>query len=63
LVGPGLTEHGLRVTFAAARKRERRATDSEVAAAIGDRNTRIGAHYTRHIEKSSKSSRRSASPK
>jgi integrase len=50
LVGPGLTEHGLRVTFAAARKREARASDSEVAAALGDRDTRMGAHYTRHVE-------------
>jgi integrase len=49
-VGAGLTEHGLRATFAAARKRERRASDSEVAAALGDRDTRMGAHYTRHIE-------------
>lgn len=50
LIGAGLTEHGLRATFAAARKRERRASDSEVAAALGDRDTRMGAHYTRHIE-------------
>jgi integrase len=50
LVGSGLTEHGLRATFAAARKREQRASDSEVAAALGDRDTRMGAHYTRHIE-------------
>jgi integrase len=50
LVGPGLTEHGLRVTFAAARKREVGANDSQVAAALGDRDTRMGAHYTRHVE-------------
>jgi integrase len=50
LVGPGLTEHGLRVTFAAARKREAQANDSQVAAALGDRDTRMGAHYTRHVE-------------
>jgi integrase len=50
LVGPGLTEHGLRATFAAARKREEGANDSQVAAALGDRDTRMGAHYTRHVE-------------
>jgi integrase len=50
LVGPGLTEHGLRATFAAARKREVGANDSQVAAALGDRDTRMGAHYTRHVE-------------
>ncbi|MGY3609122.1 MULTISPECIES: hypothetical protein [unclassified Bradyrhizobium] len=50
LVGEGLTMHGLRVTFAAARKRETGATDEEVAAALGDRDKRMGAHYTRHVE-------------
>jgi integrase len=50
LVGAGLTEHGLRATFAAARKREQRASDSEVAAALGDRDPRMGAHYSRHVE-------------
>ena len=50
LVGAGLTEHGLRATFAAARKREQRASDSEVAAALGDRDSRMGAHYSRHVE-------------
>jgi integrase len=50
LVGDGLTLHGLRVTFAAARKREEGATDEQVAAALGDRDARMGAHYTRHVE-------------
>ena len=50
LVGKGLTEHGLRATFAAARKREAGANDSQVAAALGDRDSRMGAHYTRHVE-------------
>ena len=50
VLGPGLTEDGLRATFAAARKREVGANDSQVAAALGDRDTRMGAHYTRHVE-------------
>lgn len=51
IVLPGkITPHGLRVTFAAARKRETGATDEEVAAALGDRDRRMGAHYTRHVE-------------
>jgi integrase len=50
LVGPGLTEHGLRVTFAAEIKRVTGANDDQVAAALGDRDTRMGAHYTRHVE-------------
>jgi integrase len=50
LVGPGLTEHGLRVTFAAEVKRVTGANDGQVAAALGDRDTRMGAHYTRHVE-------------
>jgi integrase len=50
VVGAGLTEHGLRATFAAARKREEGANDSQVAAALGDRDSRMGAHYTRHVE-------------
>jgi integrase len=54
LVGPGLTEHGLRATFAAARKREAGANDSQVAAALGDRDTRMGAHYSRHVENETK---------
>jgi integrase len=45
-----LTEHGLRVTFAAEIKRVTGANDGQVAAALGDRDTRMGAHYTRHVE-------------
>jgi len=54
LVGPGLTEHGLRVTFAAEIKRVTGANDDQVAAALGDRDTRMGAHYTRHVEQENK---------
>jgi len=39
IVAPGLTLHGLRVSF---------------AAALGDRDTRMGAHYTRHVEQENK---------
>jgi integrase len=49
IVGEGLTLHGLRVTYAAALKRGR-ANTSNVAAALGDRDERMGAHYTRHVE-------------
>jgi integrase len=51
LTGAGLTLHGLRVTFAAALKRERGATDKDVATCLGDRSERMGGHYTRHVEK------------
>lgn len=54
LVGPGLTEHGLRVTFAAEIKRLTGANDDQVAAALGDRNARMGGHYTRHVEQENK---------
>lgn len=54
LVSPGLTEHGLRVTFAAEIKRVTGANDDQVAAALGDRDTRMGAHYTRHVEQENK---------
>jgi integrase len=50
LVGAGLTLHGLRVSFAAEIKRVTGADDSQVAAALGDRDTRMGSHYTRHVE-------------
>lgn len=50
LVGPGLTLHGLRVTYAAGIKRKTGANDAAVAAALGDRDARMGAHYTRHVE-------------
>lgn len=53
-VGPGLTEHGLRVTFAAEIKRVTGANNDQVAAALGDRDTRMGAHYTRHVEQENK---------
>jgi integrase len=54
LVAPGLTLHGLRVTFAAEIKRVTGANDDQVAAALGDRDTRMGAHYTRHVEQENK---------
>jgi integrase len=54
LVGPGLTEHGLRVTFAAEIKRLTGANDDQVAAALGDRDSRMGAHYTRHVDQENK---------
>jgi integrase len=54
LVGPGLTEHGLRVTFAAEIKRMTGANDDQVAAALGDRDSRMGGHYTRHVEQENK---------
>lgn len=54
LVGPRLTEHGLRVTFAAEIKRVTGANDDQVAAALGDRDTKMGAHYTRHVEQENK---------
>jgi integrase len=50
VVEPGLTLHGLRVSFAADIKRVTGANDSQIAAALGDRDTRMGAHYTRHVE-------------
>lgn len=48
-VGKGLTLHGLRVTYAAALAR-RGSNTKNVAAALGDRDERMGAHYTRHVE-------------
>ena len=47
---PGLTLHGLRVTFASAIKRAG-GDDRMVADAIGDRSISMGARYTRHVEK------------
>lgn len=52
---PGLTLHGLRVTYAAgikraAFKRGDHADNAAVAAALGDRDERMGGHYTRHVE-------------
>lgn len=54
VVGTGLTEHGLRVTFAAEIKRLTGANDDQVAAALGDRDSRMGAHYTRHVDQENK---------
>jgi len=42
LVQPGLILHRLRVSFAASIKRQTRANDSTVPAALGDRDTRMG---------------------
>lgn len=52
VVEPSLTLHGLRVSFAAGikRKRKRAVSNAAVAAALGDRDERMGAHYTRHVE-------------
>jgi integrase len=63
LVGEGLTLHGLRVTYAAAIKRKTGADDAAVAAALGDRNTRMGSHYTRHVENEVKVIRAFGKPK
>ncbi|MGX1323880.1 integrase [Bradyrhizobium sp. USDA 377] len=49
LIGTGTTLHGLRVSYAAWWKRNG-ASDSEIAALIGDKSLRMGAHYTRHVE-------------
>jgi integrase len=54
LVEPGLTLHGLRVSFASEVKRVTGANDDQVAAALGDRDTRMGRHYTRHVEQENK---------
>lgn len=53
LLQPGATLHGLRATYASEKKRSG-ANDSEVAAALGDRTTRMGEHYTRHVENEAK---------
>lgn len=51
LVEPGLTLHGLRVSFAAGIKRKRKGvSNAAIAAALGDRDERMGGHYTRHVE-------------
>jgi hypothetical protein len=62
LVGPGLTLHGLRVTYAAALSRDG-ANTGGVAAALGDRDERMGAHYTRHVENEAKVVRAFGKPK
>lgn len=46
----GITLHGLRVTFAAALRRDG-ADRGMVASALGDRSERMGTHYTRHVER------------
>jgi hypothetical protein len=53
-VEPGATLHGLRVSFAAEHGRDGNASDSEVAALLGDRSDRMGKHYTRHVTNESK---------
>jgi integrase len=62
LVGPGLTLHGLRVTYAAALRRDG-ANASDVAAALGDRDERMGEHYTRHVENEARVIRAFGKPK
>jgi len=52
-IGAGTTLHGLRVTYAAALRREGAGT-GDIAAALGDRSERMGAHYTRHVENEAK---------
>lgn len=50
LVREGCTLHGLRVTYAAAIRRQ--GFDAGIVAdALGDRSRRMGEHYTRHVEK------------
>ncbi|MCB1460949.1 MAG: tyrosine-type recombinase/integrase [Nitratireductor sp.] len=49
-VAPGLTLHGLRVTFAAEWKRLG-ADDSTIAELLGDKSTSMGKHYTRHVSR------------
>lgn len=50
LIGAGTTLHGLRVSYAAWWKRSG-ANNSEVADLLGDRSERMGAHYTRHVDR------------
>ena len=45
----GTTLHGLRVSYAAWWKRSG-ASDSEIAALIGDKSVQMGKHYSRHVE-------------
>jgi len=52
-IGPDTTLHGLRVTYAADLRRSGVGT-GDVAAALGDRSERMGAHYTRHVENEAK---------
>lgn len=52
-IGAGTTLHGLRVTYAADLRRSG-ADSGQVAAALGDKSERMGAHYTRHVENEAK---------
>lgn len=52
-IGGGTTLHGLRTTYAADLKRSGAQT-GDVAAALGDKSERMGAHYTRHVENEAK---------
>lgn len=52
-IGSGTTLHGLRTTYAADLSRSGAST-AEVAAALGDKSERMGAHYTRHVENEAK---------
>lgn len=52
-IGAGTTLHGLRTSYAADLKRHGAAT-GDVAAALGDKSERMGAHYTRHVENEAK---------
>ncbi|TAV98454.1 integrase [Rhizobium ruizarguesonis] len=52
-IGAGTTLHGLRTTYAADLRRAG-VEIGDVAAALGDRSERMGAHYTRHVENESK---------
>lgn len=49
-IGAGTTLHGLRVSYAAWWKRNG-ANNSEVADLLGDKSERMGAHYTRHVDR------------
>lgn len=48
-IEPGSTLHGLRVSYAAELGRDG-SSDSDVAAALGDRSEAMGKHYTRHVQ-------------
>ena len=50
LIGAGTTLHGLRATYAAWLKRHG-ASDAEIAGALTDRSSRMGGHYSRHVER------------
>jgi integrase len=52
-IGAGTTLHGLRTSYAADLRRNGAET-GDVAAALGDKSERMGAHYTRHVENEAK---------